>query len=51
MTRNEFMEEIKKEGYQEIKNIGMVFFNADNDERLFRFAEDFNNKLGRLLSE
>lgn len=44
----EFIAKIEKQGYQEIKNIGMVFFNADNDENLFNFAEDFNTKLKLL---
>lgn len=47
----QFMKDIEAEGYQEIKNIGVVFFNADNDESLFRFANDFNLKLRLLESQ
>ena len=41
----EFMEKIKAQGYQEVKNIGLVFFNSDSAESLFRFANDFDSKL------
>ena len=44
----EFMKQIEAEGYKEIKNIGVVFFNADSDESLFKFANDFNEKLNLL---
>ncbi|MBQ8156494.1 DEAD/DEAH box helicase family protein [Candidatus Saccharibacteria bacterium] len=47
---SDFMKQIESEGYQEIKNIGVVFFNADNNDNLFRFADDFNKKLN-LISE
>lgn len=47
----EFIEEVKNAGYQEVKNIGTVFFNSDNEESLFKFADDFNKKLNLLKAE
>ena len=41
----EFMEKIKAQGYQEVKNIGLVFFNSDSEENLFKFVNDFERKL------
>lgn len=41
----EFMEKIKAQGYQEVKNIGLVFFNSDSEENLFKFVNDFESKL------
>jgi type III restriction enzyme len=40
-----YLEDAQTQGYQEIKNIGLKFFNADTDENLSDFALDFNNKL------
>lgn len=47
----QFMKDIETEGYQEIKNIGVVFFNADSEDSLFRFANDFNKKLKLIERE
>lgn len=47
----QFMKDIETEGYQEIKNIGVVFFNADSEDSLFRFANDFNKKLKLMERE
>ena len=47
----QFMKEIEAEGYREIKNIGMAFFNAESDEALFKFADDFNRKLRLIESQ
>lgn len=41
----EFMEKIEAQGYQEVKNIGLVFFNSDSEENLFKFVNDFERKL------
>ena len=41
----EVLEEVVVVGYQEVKNIGLVFFNSDSAENLFRFANDFDSKL------
>ena len=41
----EFMEKIKAQGYQKVKNIGLVFFNSDSEENLFKFVNDFESKL------
>lgn len=46
----DFIKNLEKQGYKEIKNIGVIFFNADNDENLFNFAQDFNKKLS-IISE
>ncbi|MDR1942093.1 MAG: DEAD/DEAH box helicase family protein [Endomicrobium sp.] len=40
-----YLEEAQAQGYQEIKNIGFKFFNADTNQNLADFALDFNNKL------
>lgn len=41
----DFLNEIKAQGYQEVRNIGTLFFNADTEENAFRFADDFGKKL------